>query len=132
MYHRGISTQFLFAFYNTDQSDMYKFFRKRNSLPVEKYGISQIPMYELFTLDEAVAEYERDGGSLTRKCRFGFDPLEKYPNLLHRRELGFNENTAFEEVFTASVAGNHQLLEATVQRFKNITFRLVIKNENSE
>ena len=95
-------------------------------LSTVNHGITQIPISELPTLDEAVTDYERGGGSLTRDSKFGFDPLRTNPDLLLRRDRLFRENyPSFEELFTAAVSDNYYVFEASIEGFKNITFRLL-------
>ena len=70
---------------------------------------SKISSSSLPTVEEAVENYEREGGKLTRKSSFGIDPLQSCPELQEERLKCFNQQYGNVELIFQNVLRDNGL-----------------------
>jgi hypothetical protein len=63
------------------------------------------------TVDDAIALYGQAGGTITKECTFGFDPLANNATLIRQREEKFVRFHMFDEIYNNVVSGNGSFLE---------------------
>ena len=77
------------------------------------------------SVDNAVQMYTAAGGTITRECSFGIDPLANDGIRTHRRDIEFTrDNPPFHEIYSNVINGDGSLMKSAVLSFINITTNL--------
>ena len=95
-----------------------------NRLAAAKNRTSQVAQTSVPTPEEAVSQFEREGGNLTLFSPFGADPLADSPVLFRRRHAEFiSRFPSFDHIFHSVVNGNNALFRDGLKYFLELTER---------
>jgi len=100
-----------------------------NSILMNNNQAVEIDSALLPDAEEAVADFEANGGQLTLFSAFGIDPLQDNPSLVAQREAEFHHQFSdFSQFFHTVVNNDYYLFREGILCFIDISRRLALQS----